>query len=145
MVDSTGNRRWLPVRIGMVDLKTLARDVDQLWAEGLAMFTLNDDVWWEDAFRLGASRHEEHMVEEPWEKIISDWLFTVSELTGDTPASRGDLTSEAILSECLRIEPGRVTRADQMRVGDVLKKLGFSRERKRILGGRTYFYTLGGA
>jgi predicted P-loop ATPase len=43
--DPTGNRRFLPVKIGKVDLEALKRDRDQLWAEA---------VWWAENICTGA-------------------------------------------------------------------------------------------
>jgi len=43
--DITGNRRWLPVRVGKVDRPAIERDRDQLWAEGIMRWSLAGVEW----------------------------------------------------------------------------------------------------
>uniref|UniRef100_A0A1A9ZTL0 Virulence-associated protein E-like domain-containing protein n=1 Tax=Glossina pallidipes TaxID=7398 RepID=A0A1A9ZTL0_GLOPL len=38
LADETGNRRWLPLRVGKMRLDDIKRDVMQLWAEGTELY-----------------------------------------------------------------------------------------------------------
>lgn len=49
--DVTGFRRWLPFRVGQVQLDALRADVRQLWAEGAALYRQHG-LMWQDAERL---------------------------------------------------------------------------------------------
>lgn len=48
--DHTGNRRYLPVKCGRVDVDALKKDTEQLWAEAVHRFKLNEQIWltWEE-------------------------------------------------------------------------------------------------
>jgi predicted P-loop ATPase len=67
--DRTGNRRFLPVRAGKIDLKTLARDRDQLWAEAYARVkdgasTVLPETMWEAAREAQEARVEVDPIKE---------------------------------------------------------------------------------
>jgi hypothetical protein len=51
-----------------------------------------------------------------------------------------DLTTEKILTEAIKKPVERQTRADQMQVADVLKRLGFKRYRSGAGSSRAYVY-----
>lgn len=133
--DETGNRRWLPLRVGQADIDAIRRDRDQLWAEGKWWFDLLG-VMYQDAERLAVERHEEFTMPERWEEPITQWLDEVEHLTGDTPRMREFLRTHDVAVECLRIDAAKVTRADEMQIGKVLQKLGLIRKQKRIGGSK---------
>jgi len=80
-VDATGNRRFWPVRTGRIDLATLTRDRNLLWAEALTRYLANEK-WWIDSEEL-----EEAVTREQEE------------------AFEGNATDELILSWCARPVP----------------------------------------
>lgn len=45
LVDVSGNRRFLPVKVLNIDLKRVEEDLNQLWAEALTWYR-NDVEWW---------------------------------------------------------------------------------------------------
>ena len=72
-LDSTGNRRWWPVRVYAFDLEALRRDRDQLWAEAVfrealkASVELSPDLWPAAAIEQEARRQV-----DPWEDVLDD-------------------------------------------------------------------------
>lgn len=133
--DETGNRRWLPVRVGEADIDAIKRDRDQLWAEANWWFDLFG-VMYQDAERLGVEEHDEYVMPERWEEPITAWLDEADHLTGETPRTREFLRTHSVATECLRLDPARITRADEIQVGKVLQKLGFTRKKKRMADGK---------
>jgi predicted P-loop ATPase len=150
--DETGNRRFWPVRCGMIDIDALARDRDQLWAEAVARFRAGA-IWWIDDPALLAEAREEQdrrYQSDAWDDLIEHWLTheirTVSDGFPDYGNSRtervqraeplADVSVGEILEEAIGLEPARWTRGDQMRVSAYLKANGWERYRRRDEGGR---------
>lgn len=73
--DTTGNRRFWPVRVFKIDLDAIVRDRDQLWAEASVIeaggepLVIPDALWPEAALQQAA-----RMELDPWEDILSSQL-----------------------------------------------------------------------
>ncbi|MCU1327483.1 MAG: virulence-associated family protein [Bryobacterales bacterium] len=138
--DETGARRFWPVRCGAIDIKALARDRDQLWAEAIAEFRAGAS-WWlkdQDSIEQAEAEQGERYQEGPWDSPIEAWLqnpgarydvqgHPVADLDSDTTS----VTVADILSHCIGKEPKHWTKGDQMAVGATLKRLGWERFRRR--------------
>jgi hypothetical protein len=125
LVDTTGNRRWLPLHVGLVDTDAIAAARDQLWAEARDLFTVLG-VAWQDAERLAAPVHADHMVSDSWEDAVGAWL-DAEDLDGTSPRTRKFLRLGDVLQGALNLDPRSVKRADERRLGDVLRSLGYER------------------
>lgn len=130
LIDDTGNRRWLPIRVGKSDLAALRRDVLLLWAEARDLWKASG-VQWAEAESLAREVHGDHEVGDPWEERIATWLDS-ADLDGSKVSSRTHLTTGMVLVEGLRIDIGRATKGDEMRAASLLKKMGFVRTQLRI-------------
>lgn len=121
--DPTGGRRFLPVNVRMmIDTNCVANIRDQLWAEAVVRYR-RGDTWWDIPH---AETHQAETYQgDPWEDPINQFAV-----------GRPSVSIASILTDCLRIETGRQTRADQMRVSATLKRSGF--ERKRTVSGWIY-------
>jgi hypothetical protein len=143
LVDTTGNRRWLPVRagvLGAVDVEGIARDRDQLWAEGRELFKAGG-VAWRDAEALAAPIHQEHMVRDGWEDVVARWLDERA-FDGASPRERKFLRACDVLQEALGVSPKDAGRREQMRIADVLKGLGYERAKVRTDAGPQWVYVV---
>jgi predicted P-loop ATPase len=123
--DSTGNRRFWPVRIGQVDLDALRRDRDQLWAEAVVLYKAGKRWHLEDpdlvrrlAFEQ-AEREEEH----PWAGPIYAHLSGRSE------------TCIPAIFEDLGVNRERQDPGNAKRIGGILRRAGWVKcERKEMPG-----------
>ena len=130
--DTTGNRRYYPIAVGVQDVDAARRDRDQLWAEGLVLFEKHG-VMWKEACQLALPELAQFEDYDAFQDAIGPWLIPEN----GKVAGNGDpcfLTSD-ILSGALHYDH-RFTRSDQIRVADVMRKLGYEYENKWIDGGQ---------
>jgi predicted P-loop ATPase len=130
--DETGGRRFLPVKVGLIDIDRLQADRDQLWAEAVAAYQAGAP-WWLTDIQIQSEAEQEQRaryVGDPWDDVITK--FT---------AGRDMVTIEEILKDALRIEPGRQAQVDLNRVARSLQSMGWERKQRRVgRGKRTWVY-----
>jgi putative DNA primase/helicase len=113
--DTTGNRRYWPVKIERAAIDELARDRDQLWAEACTRYREGVRWWVEESEReLFALEQELRYVGDAYEDEIRGWALEKSEFT-----------MANVLADGLHLEKSKWTRAEQTRVGEVLATLGY--------------------
>lgn len=91
--DTTGNRRFWPVKTRKIDLEALRRDRDQLWAEaafieaGGGSLTLDESLW--DAAR---EQQNARMEDDPWLEVLRNLSTTATGNKESKNFSSADLT-----------------------------------------------------
>jgi putative DNA primase/helicase len=135
--DATGRRRFWPVECKSIDIESLARDRDQLWAEARLRFDEGARWWFSDPAldRRAAVRQRGRHREDPWEPVIAEYLALLRErmrhhLTGP------QVTVTEILRNALKVgadqfgnvDVGKWKQGDSNRVADCLKKLRWKRD-----------------
>jgi Virulence-associated protein E/Bifunctional DNA primase/polymerase, N-terminal len=113
--DPTGGRRFWPVATGEIRLEALRADRNHLWAEAVATYRDGvqwwpDRAWWPQLAAIQDARYEG----DPWESLVSAYV---------TPLA--SVSTREILEAVVRKEAEHWTRADQMRVAEILKRLGW--------------------
>jgi len=124
--DPTGNRRWWPVMVvGSVDVAGLERDRDQLWAEALERVRAGERYYPEtDAeFSTLSGALALRTSEDEW--VVPVRKYLEFDAVDDLGHLYLEITSYQVLTGCLDIEKGRISKADQMRLAIVLKLLGW--------------------
>lgn len=133
LADPTGERRWLPIRVARAEVERIAAVRDQLWAEGLVLWTA-EGVAWQDAERLARDEHAAFRMDDSWEDALERWA-TEAGLGGVSPADEGFTTHEALV-EGLGFAVRSAKRLDENRCARALKLIGYDQVfRKR--GGKT--------
>ena len=125
LTDNTGNRRFwvVPVR-KRVNLEALAQERDRIWAAAVALYQAGETCFLNaDEEAIAAEFNEFYKTEDPWTSAIRVYL---------RDNSRGEITTSELLTHALRIEVGQQSRGHEMRVGEVLKSLGWTRTERRI-------------
>lgn len=130
LTDPTGNRRWLPLSCERkIDVEGVVKIRDQLWAEATHVYNAGG-IAWQAAETLAAQVHGEYTAHDPWLEPIAYFLDGRDD---DTPegATRGDgiITTNAIATRALGMQSQSVTRGVQMRVGAVMRSLGYTSQR----------------
>jgi len=130
--DPTGGRRFLPVRAdGAVALAKIIADRDQLWAEAVKLFLEGFQYWVlpDDAALEQAARY----ISDSWEGPVMTWLagkllmddrHCPPRLVNQPVAPIEWTTTTEVLRYAICLEVGKHTKADQMRVAAIMKRLG---------------------
>jgi predicted P-loop ATPase len=134
LVDATGNRRWLPFDCGTCDTDAIARDREQLWAEGRDVF-LQSGIQHLEAERLANGVHGAFAAHDDWDEVINKWLIT-EEFTGGAPGAREFLTGGEVLSGAIGLPISQQSPANAARVKRCMVRLGYVHTRLRHEGGR---------
>lgn len=137
LMDETGNRRFLPLTAGEVDVDAVANDRLQLWAEARDLYQ-QSGVLYAQAEELARQYHAQYQWQDPWESAIADWLGEAS-LTDETVCN-GDtpFATEDVLRSALDVPVGRQGNRDAARVSSIMRKLGYESTRMRVSGHRVY-------
>ena len=120
--DRTGNRRWLPIEVGKVEIAAIRRDCYQLWAEARDTYHLHG-IQWQIAQELAKERHQQYLILEPWEEPIREWI----ERNG--PSNLDRITTNEALIDCLQFDVRHITKGEQMRMANVFKVIGLVQKR----------------
>jgi predicted P-loop ATPase len=123
--DSSGGRRFWPVKTGEIDIPALRVDRDQLFAEALVHYR-NGVAWWPDGrFESDHIRpqQDERIEDDAWQQPIADYL-TAHQTT----------TIHDIARDALHMETQRIGTADVRRIAGILAILGWARKSKNWKG-----------
>lgn len=128
--DATGARRFLPVRVGRINLDALRQEVEQLWAEALQRYRNGERTYIADESLNALLRDHtsERYQGDPWHERIESFAQVRESIS---------------VAECLGhvgVEMGRWTQADQNRIAKLLMSLGYMRKRVAVDGKRQWRY-----
>ncbi|MEO7579929.1 MAG: VapE domain-containing protein [Massilia sp.] len=142
--DTTGARRFWPVRCGVINLPLLAELRDQLFAE--ALIFVRAGIKWhptrEEERDLIKPEQEERELDDVWYPRIWRYVEGIAETADRQPIPRlNEVTMEALLTKALQIEIGKLSAAkgESTRVGNCMKRLGWAK-RRRGSGAREWYY-----
>ena len=128
--DPTGNRRFLPVLTGKIELEALQQDRDQLWAEAAhreatgVSITLPRELW-----ELAAAEQDARNETDPWELILKN-LCEPSQLW-DEVHKVGACT---VLSEHLKIPGPEQHNGHYKRLAACMRRLGWDGPKNMRIG-----------
>lgn len=124
--DPTGERRWLPLHVGAVDADAIARDRDQLWAEGAVRFR-RAGVEWQGAEALAGEARAAAKVNDEWTDLIAAWIDSPPPGQAGGPRGSTPVLMSSVLAEALHLAPRDQTRAAALRAGKAMRALGFEK------------------
>lgn len=132
--DETGERRWLPVACqGRLDVAAIVAQRDQLWAEGLFRWRMLG-IEWQDAERLAKAEHHKFKVRDIWSDAVSQWLDQPLDVSQETANGRGWVRLIDVAQGALSREASRLSRPDELRLGRVMRGLGWRSQGHRVDG-----------
>ena len=145
--DTTGNRRFLPVACGLIDLATLKKIRDQLFAEAVHLYDAGSR-WYptkEESRILIEPQQEQRELEDVWKPRLFRYVQGIAESESRVGIQRlNEVTAEELLTKALHIEIGKISAAkgESMRISVIMKKMGWVKKR-RSGGAREWFYLRG--
>lgn len=121
--DTTGNRRYWPVKIQRADVPMIAADRDQLWAEAVHRYK-QGARWWVEAEEREIFEQEQELryVGDAYEDLVRSFLV-----------GKDETTMHQLLEDALKLDKSKWSLAEQTRLGNVIHALGW---RKHDRGSR---------
>lgn len=134
--DDTGNRRYMPVTVGYIDVDELRKDRDQLWAEALSEYG-KGTVWHVRAAEAAFFNNEQdaRYIGDAYEDRIRNWLEDI-----DADGQKKEVTTGQILMKALGLEVSKWSLAEQQRVGRIMARIAWPRKQKGGRGSREWIY-----
>jgi hypothetical protein len=126
--DRTGNRRFLPVKTGEIDLKALRRDRDQLWAEAARLeaegtsIVLPQELW-----AVAAAEQEERLEDDPWQERLAS-------VRGRAAGDEVRAYTADLLGEVLGIPVERQHNGHGKRLTALMRELGWEPGKFKVAG-----------
>ncbi len=131
LTDESGARRVFPMECGVVDIDAIRRDRDQIWAEAKHRYDSGEKWYLNPKMEEEARQATDGRFQiDAWEGILPQLLVNHHAIT----------TAEGLI--LLGIEKGKIARGDQMRLADVLSRLGWKRKRMALQsdGRKPWYY-----
>ncbi|MFO1076442.1 MAG: virulence-associated E family protein [Planctomycetota bacterium] len=122
LTDSTGNRRYWPVLVGIIDLEKLRADRDQLWAEAAHLESNGFPI------RLDPKLYPAAAAEQEKRKVIDPFVDTLRENLGDL---EGVLAASDVW-KIIGVRSEHRKPADNVRLGEAMRELGWERVQRRL-------------
>lgn len=128
--DSTGARRFWPVKVSGFQLPELRLVRDQLWAEASTREALGASIRLpEELWPHASDEQEQRLAHDAWEDLLRSALLNVA------PSHDGKRRiATDVLWEALGIEAGRRDRAGSARIVEIMERLGFRSTTVRLSG-----------
>lgn len=119
--DDTGNRRFIPIACGEIDIEGLKQVRDQLFAEALEKYKDEELYLTGDAKAISENEQAAREETDVWQRPVGNWVIN------------RDITNlNEIITEFLHIDIARATIGDKMRIGKIMKKLKWTRKQDKF-------------
>lgn len=126
--DRTGNRRFLPVKTGIIDMEALRRDRDQLWAEAARLEAEGESIVLpQELWAVAAAEQEERLEDDPWQEKLAT-------VRGKAVDDEVRVLTADLLSDVLGIPLERQHNGHAKRVTALMRELGWEAAKFKIAG-----------
>ena len=119
LTDVEGNRRFVPVKCGTINVEALHENREQLFAEAVVAYHAGGDDarWWELPGRV-LEEQADRMIDDPWRERITEYLI-----------GRGEVRVPDLMRDPLFIPIERQNPGTARRVAGILRQMGWLRVR----------------
>ena len=138
LVDETGNRRFLPVRCGVVDVEGLQRDRDQLWAEASTYEKKGEQIWLPKHMQAAlAEAQADREVQDEWQGTVQAWLDEKYPMARTLLGDQCRTTILEVLGSALNIQKEKLDALIQKRMIRIMRRCGW--EKTIRVNGKNYW------
>ena len=131
-VDDTGNRRYLPIKAGKIDVDGLKRDRDLIWAAVLAELKQTQHWWLDDSFvQYSHLQTEARREADVWSELVQKYIK--ADVTSIADAFEHCFPRE---DDAPPLDPRTISQPDQRRMSKALIAAGFERDGRFTSGTR---------
>ena len=121
LTDPTGNRRYLCVAVGAVNLEWIKANRDQLFAQAVVEYNAGRRYWVDSEFQVRLESHNARFAEvDLWVVVIETWL---------RKHNKKRVTLEQVLTQSLGMDAIAAAPKDVSRARDVLRVIGCASDR----------------
>jgi predicted P-loop ATPase len=121
--DTTGNRRFIPVKCGRIDLRYIRANRDQLFAEAVHLIKAGRQ-WWRMPRKITEAVQAARVAANPYVVRVAGFLADLDK-RGQRQTDMDDI--------CVALGVSRDQRAEQIAVGVAIRQIGgWLRRRKRV-------------
>lgn len=132
--DTTGNRRYWPIRCGTLDVAGLAKMRDQLWAEAVRLEADGASIRLDPSlYPHAAEAQEARQQTDPFMEALEPALSGLV----------GKLRAQDAWSIVGKPDVGQRTQDDMNRLGECMRNLGWERRQRRFGGNPEWCYVRG--
>lgn len=125
--DTTGNRRFWPVKTTVIDLEALRHDRDQLWAEASALESSGETISLpKELWEAAAAQQAERLEEDPWTEALS-------KLRGKAYGDVVRIETSALMMK-VGVPPERQNQHHTKRIAPIMRHLGWESTKFRVAG-----------
>ena len=133
LADPTGARRFWPCEVSKFDVAWIIENRDQLWAEAVHREASGESNRLPEHLWAAAGEQQEKRREiDPWEGLIRHALLSNVDAHSYEDGHTRVVTT--FLWDSIGVLPDRRTRRDQLRLSEIMQRLGFERTRVRPVG-----------
>jgi predicted P-loop ATPase len=130
--DGTGARRLVPIACGDIRVDLIGANRLQWLAEARHLFNQGAS-WWEFPTAIAEAQEDRQQI-DPWEDALRDMMANGRKCgldgLGREPWPAGWVSTAAIMRDWLELDPHQQGRASGVRLGHVMRRLGFKPERR---------------
>jgi len=127
LFDSTGNRRFLPIRLGKINLKAVRKIREQLFAEAVVLYKANVEKWWR-------FKHWDALTKVRADRMVSDlsddWLHIIQNYT----TGRDKVKTADIWVHAFNQDIGKLTKPTSNAISKAMRTLGWNYRAVREAG-----------
>lgn len=115
--DSTGNRRFWPIKTPMVHLERIEELREQYFAEAVYRLNRLEESWWEVPAEEATAQQDERMIDDEWQGYVEAYILN------EPYTTIADIATKSKLN----IKPQDINRMTQLRIASCLKRAGWER------------------